>query len=228
MVVTPAAYLLFYRRRAKTPLGGPRFTEINRKFDGHDESGESSDTEIGDDDQPNGVYYRNNRLSIEGKPAAFRPRGARDTGATTTITPLTNSDGDGEDELPSYNTIQPSVEDEGVEMADNDHLMESNPVAQGWSFSGLGGNAPDNSAADDTASDKVQVDSTDDEHGASQSRDGDVEMNFVTTGLSDTEDGLIADGHRGDSHKEVVPLVTKNYGSGLDEVTEIHVDGDKN
>lgn len=228
-MVTSAAYLLFYRRRSKAPLGGPRFAEICRNYDRADESEEDSDTEVGDNDQPNGVFYPN-RLSIEGKPAAFRPRGNRET-TTTTITPLANSDGDDEDELPPYNhTIQPSVEDEGVEMADNDHTMGPNPLAQGWSFSGLGGNAHDNSAGDDTASDKVQIDSTDDEqHSVSRSRDGDVEMNFVTTGLSDAEDGV--DGGRRDDngHKEVVPLVTKNYNGGdHDEVTEIHVDGDKN
>lgn len=229
MAVTSAAYLLFYRRRSKIPLGGPRFTEIGRKFDRHNESDEDSDTEIGEGDQSNAVYYQNNRLSIEGKPAVFRPRGDRES-ATTTVTPLANSDGDDEDELPPYtNTIHPSVEDEGVEMADNDHLIGSNPLAQGWSFGGLGGNTHDNSVGDDTASDKVQVDSTDDEQrGTSQLRDGDVEMNFVTTSLSDTEDGLAVHGHRGDKgHKDGVPLPTKRYnGVDPDEVTEIHVDGD--
>lgn len=43
LMVNPAAYLLFYRRRSITPLGGPRFTEVAEKYRAMEEAPSSDD-----------------------------------------------------------------------------------------------------------------------------------------------------------------------------------------
>lgn len=239
-VVTSAAYLLFYRRRANVPLGGSRFVEIFHKFDKPNHSDEDSDTEVGDNDRSDELFYENSRLNIEGKTAAFRPRGDRES--TTTITPLVNSDDD-DNELPAYDSattgrsIRPSVEDEGVDMADTDQSITSNPLTQHWSFSGLPAGTGDDSATGGYASDEVQANSTGDERQNShEARDQDVDMNSVTASLSDTEDGVSTTTRnmRGGNDdpwglEDVVPVLEQRntMDRDSDEVAEIHVDGDK-
>jgi ubiquitin carboxyl-terminal hydrolase 4/11/15 len=240
VVVTSAAYLLFYRRRSKVPLGGPRFSEIFQKFDRPNQSGDDSDTEIGEDDRSDEAFGRS-RPDIDGKQTAFRTRSDREL-PTATVTPLVESDeDDGADEPPQYHnaasgaSIQPSIEDEGVDMADHDHLVGANPLTQDWSFSGLAGDAHHNSVVGDGASDEAQFDLTDDErHTTQQLGDQDIDMKSFTTRLSDAdEDRSIIDQSIGASHpegracKNEVPIPAVGHNSdGSDEVTEIHVEGD--
>lgn len=241
VVVTSAAYLLFYRRRSKVPLGGPRFSEIFQKFDRPNHSGEDSDTEIGEDDRSDNAYFRKTRPDIDGKQTAFRTRGDRGS-TTTTITPLADSDeDDAADEPPQYHnatsgaSIQPSIEDEGVDMADQDQSVGANPLAQDWSFSELPRDARHSSLVGDGASDEVQIDLTDDERQTTQqSGDQDVDMNSFTTTFTNADEGpsmlgrgLAASRTEGSPHRHGVPIPAAGHNSdGSDEVTEIHVEGD--
>lgn len=198
-VVTTAAYLLFYRRRSKGPLGGPRFTEIFEKFDNPNDD-EDSATEVGDDQRSEDSF---------GRGTVFGAGLSSHNETTTTIRPLASSD---DEALPSYghSTVHPSIEDEGVEMPDDPYLaLGPNPVTQAWSFGESGNNGVDGS---DCASDTVQV-SSEDERGPF---DQDIEMNSVAGDHSDGEDrGLIS-----------VPTKTRGDRDS-EEVTEIHVEGDK-
>jgi len=47
-MVTPAAYLLFYRRRSSVPLGGPRFQSIMDKFDNASSGDDENMSEAGE------------------------------------------------------------------------------------------------------------------------------------------------------------------------------------
>lgn len=176
-------------------MGGPRFAEIFEKFDNpHDSEDDESSTEVGDDQdgygRPGGLHSRN--------------------GTTTTVRPLANSD---DDELPSYgsSTVHPSVEDEGVEMADN---YQSNPLEQAWSFNTVGG---DGGNVSECGSDTAQV-SSDDERGHAQGAyDQDIDMSSTVADQSD-----------GENSKDVISVPPKaGSDRDSDEVAEIHVEGEK-
>lgn len=57
-VVTPAGYLLFYRRRSDGPLGGERFRQILEQFDKSNESGDDESEEKESDDGHHGYSLR--------------------------------------------------------------------------------------------------------------------------------------------------------------------------
>ncbi len=197
-VVTTAAYLLFYRRRSSTPLGGPRFTEIFEKFDSNDDADDDSSTEVGDDRRSEDNFGRRTGQN------------SRD-GLTTNVRPLMGPD---DDDLPSYGSsvLHPSVEDEGVEMSGPYQSLDSNPIRQAWSF----GESKNNADISDCGSDTVQV-SSEDERGAF---DQDVEMHSTIGDASDSENRP--------SQGELISVPTKTGSDrDSEEVAEIHVEGDK-
>ncbi|KAK3368104.1 hypothetical protein B0H63DRAFT_534187 [Podospora didyma] len=114
-MVTSAAYLLFYRRRSETPLGGPRFQEIFERY----ESLHSADEDMEDSGEGQRLGQGS---SLRGSPSALtgagltHPRGKRGLASShADINGLLTSDAD--TELPSYPSILSQVgDDDDIEM----------------------------------------------------------------------------------------------------------------
>ena len=131
------------------------------------------------------------------------------------MTPLNGPDDDDQD-LPSYeSTLRPSVEDEGVEM--NEGWQQTNPISQDWSFDNLG----EKDLASDAASNEVQLDSSDDERGQSQTSSVD-DVDMAMSSPDDRQNGAPV----GVKTVHTVPTAPPKQGS--DDVTEIHVEGEPN
>lgn len=210
-VVTSAAYLLFYRRRSTKPLGGPRFAEIFAKYEKLGDDGDDSSTEVGDEASDDGF----------GRTLGSRPA-LRSQETTTRVRQLKGVDDDDDDDddddgLPP--SVHPSVEDEGVEMTDSYPYSSSNPVTQTWSFDESGSNALGGS---DCASDTVQVSSGDDRGPYDQ----DVEMNSTADASDNDQQALGSVDRKNGGELISVPAKVENDRDS-EEVTEIHLDGDK-
>ncbi|PNY22306.1 Ubiquitin carboxyl-terminal hydrolase 12 [Tolypocladium capitatum] len=137
-VVTSAAYLLFYRRRSRSHLGGPRFAEIFDKYEKESSQSESDNTEPGED------------------------------GRGSTETAVEEPAGPEDEELPPYDgSIRRSIEDDGGDMASNYQPLGSKSLnmTQGWTFNGLDGSGAEGSTAGDCGSDDAQFDSSGDDGG---------------------------------------------------------------
>ena len=150
-VVSPAAYLLFYRRRSEGPLGGPRVQEIVSKFD----KPETSD----EDEADSGEARRLDEISsLRGSSSALTGVGAAlhqasGPGATGQMTvnphdldqlpayqaheteddsaPLLQSDAEMNDGLGLHN----SIEDEGIDMSMSYNTL--NVAKQATSFTSV-------------------------------------------------------------------------------------------
>jgi ubiquitin carboxyl-terminal hydrolase 4/11/15 len=144
-------------------------------------------------------------------------------------------DDDDDEQLPGYgevvakSSLHPSIEDEGVDMTDSDPA-QSNPIIQGWSFSGISGNGREGSTGADIGSDDVQHGSTDDERmGPQNFDDQDVEMASVTAELDSQEQLSVADGNAQTSwnRKDIISVPAKTGSDrDSDEVAEIHIEGE--
>lgn len=133
--------------------------------------------------------------------------------AKTTVTPLMGPD---DDELPAYNdsTIRRSIEDDG-----SFDGVESKAInmTQGWNFTGLDERLGDVSAEADCASDDAQCNSSDDERGPVIS-----EQDMDTTSIVPFDDSSSW------NNRDVMSVPTDGAEEVIsDEVTEIHLDGDR-
>jgi ubiquitin carboxyl-terminal hydrolase 4/11 len=169
-MVSKAAYLLFYRRRSVTPLGGPRFREIMERFDTRSEEDESTESGEGQRLVVGSSLTGSSSAGIGAEAIRHVDRGLVSS-ATTAI--IARHD----DDLPSYSrlegeTIQTSIEDEGVEMSDGfpNHSGSSVAAAQqtNWTFANLTASSNNYATAAehlslDYASDDAQGGSTGDE-----------------------------------------------------------------
>lgn len=200
-VVTSAAYLLFYRRRTKGHLGGPRFAQIFEKY--------NTETS-GDDEAESGEEESLSR----GSPL-------KATSTHTAIKPLSDSqDGD----VPSYEEAIRSIEDEA-----SSSYQVAGPksiVQQNWDFSGIEGSRAEGSkAAADYASDDAQCDTSGDERGGS----GDLfeaDTHMTTAGSASSFVDGEAPSPAG-AHEDVLTVPTGVPNSDdSDEVAEIHLEGD--
>lgn len=191
--MTTAAYLLFYRRRATSHLGGDKFTEIFEKFDNEAAQSDAA-TESGDED------------------ASSRRIQTRST--KTMVKPLAGSDDDDDELLPSYdgNKIRRSIEDDGEESTSGPKSLN---MRQGWNFTGLNGSRADGDA--DGASDDAQFESSGDERDRASERDTDM----ASAGPFDDNAGW------GSQGVISVPAGAAQEGTTTEEVTEIHLEGDK-
>lgn len=148
-VVTPAAYLLFYRRRGMSPLGGPFFERLwaSNGQDSPSDSQANSRTHspAGEGQRLSGVSSRNGSSSaLRGVGAAYQAGsgGSREDGSSKT-----KQRTGAEDVLPAYSARDPQKhttieEDEGLgDMDDADggtagaRYLSQNPQ---WSFDTLG------------------------------------------------------------------------------------------
>ncbi|KAK0674297.1 putative ubiquitin carboxyl-terminal hydrolase 12 [Cercophora samala] len=182
-VVSSAAYLLFYRRRSETPLGGPKFQEI---FDKYERQVASADQDMSDSGEGQRLGQGS---SLRGSPSASTgagltlPRGKRG---------LVSDDSDragqalvlADPDLPSYqasigngdedtemgaalwdqSTLQNSIEgdeDEGIGLPDYDNggmAGMTSVIGSGWTFQNI---KPGSVASDgDIASDIAQNDNS--------------------------------------------------------------------
>jgi len=139
--VTPSAYLLFYRRRAPQPLGGPFFEQLvnaaqNPSSDSHDASRTES---------PAGEGKRLDDSSRNGSSSALRGVGAIHQAGGGGLTEGTAERRTGvDDELPGYEGPQPGMlesmeleEDEGIGGIHGPFAATPYRSTPNWSFDNL-------------------------------------------------------------------------------------------
>jgi ubiquitin carboxyl-terminal hydrolase 4/11/15 len=182
--VTAAAYLLFYRRRSDSSLGGPQMQQIVRDYDSQRERSGDESSESG---EGQGLVANS---SLRGSPSALTGVGAArrqpnlgsmDGEATMTINPSdleklpayeAHEEEDGASPVLLRNAtindghgLQNSIEDEGIDMDPN----YNGPMLpqQSWTFGSLGeinansrGSHMVSGTASDVASDDVQHNSS--------------------------------------------------------------------
>ncbi|KAH7172283.1 hypothetical protein DER46DRAFT_497790 [Fusarium sp. MPI-SDFR-AT-0072] len=240
--ITSAAYLLFYRRRSSTPLGGSRFGVISEKYKNSEENSEEEEEEgeVGEG-QRLGEGSSLNGLSSAGiGAAATRHLGGRGSDRIT-VASLAGPDDEDED-LPPYDganrieSIHSTVEDEGVDVNGSYQRLDNKSLnlVQGWNFEGLGDSGAEDSTGADIGSDDVQLDSSADERGLSQFDDHDT----IMTGQDPTEGEsepaapqttILTDTQKSTwDCKDVIDVQTA-AGSDRDsnEVAEIHLENEK-
>jgi ubiquitin carboxyl-terminal hydrolase 4/11/15 len=231
--VTSAAYLLFYRRRSKGPLGGPRCAEIIEKYNNVDEDDAE---EVGEDQRLGGGSSLNGSSDAGRGVAAARPL---DRGSALTRTRAA-ADDDDDDDPPSYEAaqgqdIRRSVEDEGIDMLGQ---YQPNTMAQTWSFDRLEDSGPEGFNGGDTASNDAQLDSSADERDAGDGffdQETDTAMNSTPGDFLDAEAPLVPDDRTQVALSDIqteawerkgvvsVPPVAGSDGAS-DEVAEIHLE----
>ncbi|SPO02727.1 uncharacterized protein DNG_05402 [Cephalotrichum gorgonifer] len=174
-VVSHAAYLLFYRRRSSMPLGGPRFEEICERFDGRLDD-EADGPGSGDDQEVGGSSLYGSSTAGKTEPGAIRLRGgSRGLDSSN----LANDGG-----LPSYTSVQASIEDEGIEMDESSNTAAASAYSTGWSFGQLDG--PEETGEEDMGKTSLVDYASDDAHqdSASEGRDSFMDTDFPLPGGS--------------------------------------------
>ncbi|KAH7162660.1 hypothetical protein B0J13DRAFT_16128 [Dactylonectria estremocensis] len=239
--ITEAAYLLFYRRRSTTPLGGPRFGVISDQYD--DGEDDDDETEAGEGQRLGEGSSLNGSLSAGTGAAATRHPAGRGSDRVT-ITSLAATDDD--EELPSYEgpnhveSLRDSIEDKGVDVNSSYQPVDAKSLslAQPWNFEALGTSGADDSTGADFASDEVQMDSSADEQVLGpEYYDPDTEMTGADAGDEHTEppapnegaQAVLADIQSATWERKGVISVPTATQSDQDsnEVAEIHLEGDK-
>jgi ubiquitin carboxyl-terminal hydrolase 4/11/15 len=202
-IASSAAYLLFYRRRSETPLGGSRFAAIVEKYDDTDGSLSGDEKEAGGS-SPQEPLHGGTAVEL----AAGLLGAGRVEGTSTTVHRgpggVVSRD---EDELPSYEAVRNSIEDEGIEMSEGD----GSGGVQGayittWNFSTLKNQR--GSASDDGLPRKgkgrlVEYDSEDAQQDSNSDRD---DLGAVVDPSLGMDDGI--DEGRDDSlpdYQEAIP-----------------------
>jgi ubiquitin carboxyl-terminal hydrolase 4/11/15 len=177
-IVSPSAYLLFYRRRSDGPLGGPRLKQVVNEYDNPQEQSEDELSESGEDRGLAGTSssLRGSSSAWTGVGAALHlpNHGSVGGAGMTTINPSDL------DKLPDYeshdplrnNQLHPSVErdhDEGIDVEEDHNYNTFGPpnMAGGWDFAAINENSRNvtsGAASDiDVASDMAANDSSADE-----------------------------------------------------------------
>ncbi|KAF9772571.1 hypothetical protein IL306_009710, partial [Fusarium sp. DS 682] len=237
--ITSAAYLLFYRRRSSTPLGGSRFGVISEKYKNSEENSEEEQGEAGEGQRP-GEGSSLTGLSSAGVGAAAT-RHLDDRGSDrVTVTSLAGPDD--EDDLPPYGVanrleiIHGSVEDEGIDVSGSYQRLDNKSLnlVQGWNFEGLGDSGAEDSTGADIGSDDVQLDSSADERGLSQFDDHDTIMagHDLAEGESEpaaSQKTILTDIQNATWDRKDVIGVPTAAGTDRDsnEVAEIHLETEK-
>ena len=140
-VVTSAAYLLFYRRRADHPLGGPFFDQIYREEEAND-ANEVPSQPTSRTQSPSGQAGEGQRLGVSSRGSssallgagAGRQAGNGGLGVRSLIGPKNDVDED----LPSYSEIDPHA-DAPIQSTEEDdsHPNTFNIHSEpNWSFAG--------------------------------------------------------------------------------------------
>ncbi len=157
-IVSPSAYLLFYRRRSDAPLGGPRFKQILQEYDSPPQAQASGD-EMSESGEDKGLVGnsspRGSSSALTGVGAARRQLNHGLTGeGRTTVNPSALEKlphypsnehiDDGSASLLANNghELQASIEeDEGIDVSEFSNKGNNfiGPVAPSWGF----GNLPD-------------------------------------------------------------------------------------
>ncbi|KAM0559638.1 hypothetical protein ACHAPJ_004162 [Fusarium lateritium] len=238
--ITSAAYLLFYRRRSSTPLGGSRFGVISEKYRDSEANSEEDDGEMGEGQRLDEGSYLTG-LSSAGTGAAATHRLVDRGSDRVTITSLAGPDDD--DDLPPYagpqriEPIHDSVEDEGVDVKGAYQRLDNKPLnlaqTQNWNFENIGDSGAEDSTAVDIASDDAQLDSSADERGLSQFDDPDT----VMTGHDPIEGDSEPTSHKATladiqnatwDRKDVIDVpAAAESDRDSNEVAEIHLEGEK-
>lgn len=208
-------------------MGGSRFGVISEKYRNSEENSEVEDAEAGEGQRLGEGSSLVGLSSVGIAAAATRlPTGGSDR---VTVTSYPGPDDD-EDELPPYG----GAEDEGVDVKEGYQQLDNRQsmnLTQTWDFTGLVDSGAEDSTGADIGSDDVQLDSSADERGFSQSDEPDMAM----TGhdLMDVDRATPAshtlpdiDNATGD-HKAVIDVPTTGSDRDSSEVAEIHLENEK-
>jgi len=227
--VTSAAYLLFYRRRSKGHLGGPRFTRVFDRFNNPDEDDEATDS---------GEEQRLGDGSHLGLPSAGTGAAAARLRAdlNSTRATVTALDGPDDEVLSAYegetrgDKIQSSIEDDGVEVPSGYQRVgakSSLNMAQSWSFNGIAANGAQVSPSADYASDDAEANLSDNERDQRRNlSESDTDMASAVGG-NDYLAGMGVPAPDGD--REGILSVPAASASDRDseEVAEIRLEGER-
>ncbi|KAL2164269.1 hypothetical protein VTH06DRAFT_3485 [Thermothelomyces fergusii] len=173
-VVTSAAYLLFYRRRSKVPLGGPRFQEISDRFNQAALRDDASDSGEGER-LGQGSSQRGSPSALTGAgPAHLRESRGWDSGRRAGSERPAYRGGNHDDDADMgtswsnqdtlHNSIEGDGEDEGIGMSDYETpgmAGMTSIITPRWDFGNIvKGSKPGSEvgAGDDMASDIAQND----------------------------------------------------------------------
>ena len=175
-IVDASAYLLFYRRRSETPLGGPRFEEILERF-----QDDTSENESGE------VQRLGEASSLVGSSSAYPGAGATHQGGSLGGSGPTN----GKTNAPlstnfKYDNtakgVHQSIEDdEGIDMGEN-HTQPAGFHNNTWNFEKISG-AADFGEDGGQFSSNVSIASDEAQHDSS----GDERAHSQTIGLDDSD-----------------------------------------
>jgi ubiquitin carboxyl-terminal hydrolase 4/11 len=188
-VVTPAAYLLFYRRRSDRPLGGPQLQRIvERALDGEADSDEtmaSRSTSPSNDKSGNGGRldgYNSSSTALIG-PAAAPPReGARLAGAAMESRRMDlTEDYTDLDELQDEH-VGSALYDEGIVLSSSVEFS-ANPATEPQSWANLGFSTLDQRSADDRDEmDSNAAQGSEEDFGGGKQSDGDYDETGLLEG----------------------------------------------
>lgn len=183
-LVSPSAYLLFYRRRSDVPLGGKKFIEIISQFNAsraQDEVDSGEDPSLGE-----ASFLRGSPRALTGVEAAHHPvRGSAHGEAPTMVDP------DSIDGLPAYQEHQQgsgsapvleadammnsglhaSIEDEGIDVEQPPRYYISQPGYTPWTFADLHARDAENSSDGGRSDAPADGSSADSETKATRLRD---------------------------------------------------------
>ncbi|KAL0473073.1 hypothetical protein QR685DRAFT_569187 [Neurospora intermedia] len=248
-VVSPAAYLLFYRRRSDKPLGGPKCEEVAQRYS-LDDNEEMLDSGEG--------QRLGHGSSLRGSPSASN--GAGQTLLRGEVGSVSGRGPSGDSELPSYQETNGTItgpevrksiefEDEGIDLPNYEAAGNMSGVASAlpttWSFDNIPKTGSEASGLDDEiASDVAQGDNSGDdasvfaginEYGSAVDFIGPAAQDDDYSAFTDNvppppsvqdQDTMDQIAQMTWEHREQVHEVFVNGGVDIDDdkVAEIHVD----
>ncbi|KAJ2906233.1 ubiquitin carboxyl-terminal hydrolase-like protein [Zalerion maritima] len=171
-IVSNSAYLLFYRRRSAKPLGGPRFQDIFRHFEGGNDAEDETETDAGEDQRlANDCSHPGSSGALMGAGVSLHPgthglgsadvfeRGSGDVNSFSTFPDMDPSGHD------AVNSIE---QDEGIGDIQGPVSEHSAHYSQDWTFRNVTGDNITQATEDDAdstqavGSDRNSVIDTDD------------------------------------------------------------------
>lgn len=246
-VVDASAYMLFYRRRSHTPLGGPNLHKVLRRFvedDNDDEmSGLGEGRRLGE-----GFSQTGSSSALQGAGASHLAENRGGTSNTSSFltypdAALLTADDKGDDDIPllassRFQSGQTIDEDEGIESEDSKPNAPFSNLAT-WSFQNIGSGVAGSPFDSGAASDEAQHDSSSDERALSLPDDIDSTYpgmlkyklsqpedppSYLEHLTSDCPEQPFADGMHGMTHEihEVIP--TSEQEPQSDDAAEIRID----
>ncbi|KAI1819297.1 hypothetical protein F4861DRAFT_527559 [Xylaria intraflava] len=243
-IIDSSAYMLFYRRRSDTPLGGPKLHKILERYTSDDEMSEPGEgRRLGEASSRNG-----SSSAIQGAEAshlAESPGGTshKASALVSQNAALFGTDPKGDSDTPlatgsRAQSGQVIDEDEGVDAEDSKPNVQ--PFANTWNFENIPDTVGDSPCYSGAASDEAQYDSSLDERATSLPEDLEPNLpgmlayqlpeasadgpSYIGHATSDNATQYLASGANQVANKvhEVIP--NREHEPNSDDAAEIHLD----